>query len=132
MISQTESTALAQGAEPVLIAPKKNGRARKNLTRIAMLLLVAYCWGWVVNHLITRANESHTPPGFAVGVLHGAIMPGAMLSLLAGNDVVIYADHNAGRTYKLGYTLGVNACGAFFFGLFYWRLNRLRKFYAKA
>jgi hypothetical protein len=60
-------------------------------------------------------------------MLHGALMPGAMPMLLLGKDVVIYASNNDGRLYKLGYTFGVNACGAVFFGGFYWRLNRWRK-----
>jgi hypothetical protein len=50
------------------------------------------------------------------------------MPLLAfGRDVTIYAANNAGVPYKLGYTCGVNACGAIFFGLFFLRLNRWRK-----
>lgn len=54
-------------------------------------------------------------------------MPGALPNLLVGNDIPIYAANNTGRTYKLGYTCGVNACGAIFFGLFFWRVSRWRK-----
>jgi hypothetical protein len=54
-------------------------------------------------------------------------MPCALPNLLVGNDVTIYAQNNTGRTYKLGYTCGVNACGAVFFGMFFWRLNRWRR-----
>ena len=50
-----------------------------------------------------------------------------LANLLVGNDVIIYAQSNTGLTYKLGYTFGVNACGAIFFGFFFWRLNRWRK-----
>ena len=46
------------------------------------------------------------------GVLHGALMPLAWPNLLLGRDVTIYATDNTGRLYKLGYTLGVNGCGA--------------------
>jgi hypothetical protein len=60
-------------------------------------------------------------------MLHGALMPGAMPSLFFGKDVVIYAPHNNGRLYKLGYTFGVNACGAFFFGTFFYRLRKLNQ-----
>jgi len=59
--------------------------------------------------------------------LHGALMPLALPNLLIGRDVPIYAVHNTGVSYKIGYTAGVNACGALFFGCFYWRLHRLRK-----
>ena len=49
--------------------------------------------------------------GFAYGMLHGALMPMAMPALVAGQDVIIYAERNTGRTYKLGYTIGINLCG---------------------
>jgi hypothetical protein len=51
-------------------------------------------------------------------------MPLAWPTLLIGRDQSIYAIPNAGRTYKLGYSLGVNACGAVFFGWFFTRLRR--------
>jgi hypothetical protein len=54
-------------------------------------------------------------------------MPMAMPNLLVGNDVVIYSLHNTGLGYKLGYTIGVNVCGAFFFGCFFWRISRWRR-----
>ena len=54
-------------------------------------------------------------------------MPAALPNLLVGYDVAIYTTRNNGVFYKLGYTLGVNACGALFFGMFYWRLNRWRQ-----
>src|ERR1051326_8725271 len=54
-------------------------------------------------------------------------MPMAMPSLLVGRDVMIYAENNTGRTYKLGYTAAVNACGAIFFGYAFWRWKRLKE-----
>jgi hypothetical protein len=54
-------------------------------------------------------------------------MPLALPNLLVGHDVAIYAADNTGRTYKLGYTLGVNLCGLLFFGLFFWRVRRWRR-----
>ena len=60
-------------------------------------------------------------------MLQGALMPMAMPSLLVGRDVTIYAENNTGRTYKLGYTAGVNACGAIFFGYAFWRWRRLKE-----
>ncbi len=38
-------------------------------------------------------------------------------SLLLGKDVPIYGSTNAGRSYKVGYIVGVNLCGLVFFGL---------------
>ncbi len=54
-------------------------------------------------------------------------MPCALPNLLVGKDVSIYNENNNGVRYKLGYTCGVNACGAIFFGLFFLRLSRMRK-----
>jgi len=45
-------------------------------------------------------------------------------ALLLGQDAFIFATHHLGRSYKLGYTLGVNLCGAVFFGLLYRRSPR--------
>ena len=60
-------------------------------------------------------------------MVHGALMPLAMPNLLVGNDVAIYAANNTGRTYKLGYSLGVNLCGLIFFGFFFWRVRQWRQ-----
>lgn len=54
-------------------------------------------------------------------------MPMAMPRLLVGVDASIYATENSGRMYKLGYTCGVNGCGAIFFGLLYRRRAAARK-----
>ena len=51
-------------------------------------------------------------------------MPMSMPNLLAGQDITIYSQNNTGVSYKLGYTAGVNGCGAIFFGVFFWRVNR--------
>jgi hypothetical protein len=53
-------------------------------------------------------------------------MPMAMPNLLVGRDVSIYSANNTGLSYKLGYTSGVNGCGAIFFGVVFWRFNRWR------
>ena len=67
------------------------------------------------------------PAGFGRGLVHGVLMPIALPNLLFGSDVPIYAERNTGVPYKLGYTMGVNGCGALFFGALYWRLLRLRR-----
>ena len=100
---------------------------RRILWRILMILIVAVSIGSVLN-LLTRSSDNNTgPAGFGRGVLHGVLMPAALPNLLFGKDVSIYAPNNTGRTYKLGYTVGVNGCGLIFFGFFFWRLSRLRK-----
>src|SRR3954470_12705999 len=107
--------------------PPPISRAGKILKRIFSFLLVAACVGFGIRAVSAHLSKSTAPAGFARGMLQGALMPGALPNLLVGNDVTIYAPNNTGRTYKLGYTFGVNACGAIFFGWFFWRVSRWRK-----
>lgn len=107
---------------------KVAGRAwPRILVRLGSILLLAVCVSWAVHHSVESVDRSGRPAGFRQGMLHGALMPCALPNLLLGHDVSIYAERNSGRTYKLGYTVGVNACGAIFFGLFFWRINRWLK-----
>jgi len=102
-------------------------RARRNLVSLlAAILLLAFVIGWILNRVAEQLDRSNRPAGFVRGLIQGALMPASMPNLLIGHDVVIYAENNNGVYYKLGYTMGVNACGAVFFGLFYWRLKRWR------
>lgn len=95
--------------------------------RLALIVVITWGWGWVLNKSATATSSRAEPAGFGRGMLHGALMPGAMPSLFFGKDVVIYAPNNNGRHYKLGYTFGVNACGAFFFGTFFYRVRKLKE-----
>ena len=102
--------------------------ARRSLvSRLAAILLLAFVIGWALNRVAQQLDRNNRPAGFVRGLVQGALMPAAMPNLLIGHDVVIYAEKNTGVFYKLGYTMGVNACGAIFFGMFYWRLKRWRK-----
>lgn len=96
------------------------------LIRIGCVLAAAFAIGWTLNQVSARMEKSARPAGFARGMLQGALMPMAMPNLMAGRDVVIYSPRNTGVSYKLGYTAGVNVCGAIFFGLFFWRVSRWR------
>ena len=110
--------------------PKMNSFARRVLQilkRVLMIVAVAFCIGLILNQIARSLEKSHQPAGFARGLLQGALMPMAMPNLLVGNNVTIYAENNTGVTYKLGYTTGVNSCGTIFFGFFFWRLRRLKK-----
>jgi hypothetical protein len=95
--------------------------------RAALLLVTAFAIGYVLHLVMPILQSGPGPAGFLRGVVHGALMPIAFPNLLVGNDVTIYAVSNTGLPYKLGYTTGVNACGAVFFGFFFWRLSRWRK-----
>jgi hypothetical protein len=108
-------------------APGVISRRQRILKRIFSFLLVAVCVGFFFREASISMAKSTGPAGFGRGMLQGAMMPGALPNLLVGNDVVIYAPNNTGRTYKLGYTCGVNACGAIFFGWFFWRVSKWRR-----
>ena len=97
------------------------------LFRVLMMLVVAFAIGWGLKLAAGGIDRNSEPAGFGRGLLHGALMPLALPNLLIGNEVTIYAASNTGRTYKLGYTAGVNGCGLIFFGFFFWRVARWRK-----
>lgn len=88
------------------------------LTLVGLLLGLSYDWA------VPRLYGPEAVAGFRRGVLHGALMPVALPSLLLGKDVPIYAATNTGRTYKLGYIAGINLCGLLFFGLAFRRPHR--------
>jgi hypothetical protein len=114
-------------SQPEAASSPRRSKAARLAARLLVIGLVTYSWAWFVNRSVSAADQRPEAASFSRGMLHGALMPGAMPMLLLGKDVVIYATNNDGRLYKLGYTFGVNACGALFFGGFYWRLNRWRK-----
>jgi len=95
--------------------------------RVLAIVVAAVTIAWVLNQISRSMVQNAQPAGFRRGLLQGALMPMAMPNLLFGKDVAIYSENNTGVSYKLGYTAGVNGCGAVFFGLFFWRLRRLRK-----
>lgn len=99
-------------------------RWRRIAIRLAVVAIGLWSSGWLLHRLASRADGDGAPPGFLAGIAHGALMPMALPRLLLGLDAEIYASTNAGRSYKLGYTCGVNGCGAIFFGLVYRRRAR--------
>lgn len=115
---------MAESAPPTPQPPK----ARRPFgSRLLVILTIAWVVGLILENSAQFIYETEKPAGFGRGVLHGAIMPLAMPNLMVGRDMTIYSSVNTGRTYKLGYTLGVNGCGLLFFGFFFWRLKRLRQ-----
>ena len=99
----------------------------KAIQRLVSVIAFAALVGFVMRHALTALERSSRPAGFTRGMLQGALMPCALPNLLIGQDVSIYNENNVGVPYKLGYTCGVNACGAIFFGVFFLRINRWRK-----
>jgi len=110
----------------VNVAPPAS-KVKKILLRVLSVVFVLLLMGYVSRFLVSLSDHASGPAGFGRGIVHGAMMPCALPNLLFGKDVTIYALENTGRTYKLGYTVGVNGCGAIFFGIFFWRVNRWRK-----
>ena len=97
------------------------------VSRVVFIAAIAFSIGLFLNTLSAHFEKDTQPAGLLRGMLQGALMPMSMPNLLAGKDVSIYSLHNTGKTYKLGYTLGTNTCGAIFFGLFFWRIRRWRR-----
>src|SRR5882757_10426895 len=102
-------------------------RRRPFLLSVMTFLIMVFFIGWLLNQASRFLERQGIPAGFSVGVVQGALMPLALPNLVVGHDVVIYSGNNTGRSYKLGYTLGVNGCGLLFFGLFFWRVGRIRR-----
>ncbi len=96
------------------------------LKKIAWFLTASVLIGWFYGFSFPRAFPKNTTFGFGYGMLHGALMPLALPSLLMGKDVEIYATDNNGRIYKIGYICGINVCGLSFFGPLFWRPQRNR------
>ena len=88
------------------------------LTAISLTLIFAQGWA------APRYYGPDYAAGFYTGLLEGALMPAALPGLLGGHDVPIYAPNNEGRAYKIGYILGLNGCGTFFFGVTFWQPRR--------
>lgn len=86
-------------------------------TKAASLLVAGLLMGWAYQWAEPRLYGVEKRACFTLGVVHGALMPIALPSLLMGNDAAIYAPNNSGRGYKIGYICGINLCGLLFFGM---------------
>lgn len=89
---------------------------RRLVLTLAILALLGVLSGWLYDWATPRFYGTDRTPTFRLGILHGALMPVALPSLLVGKDVPVYSPNPPNRTYKLGYILGVNLCGLAFFG----------------
>ena len=105
-------------------APILAARQKLWLKKIAWFLIASMLLGWFYGWASPRAFPQNKTMGFGYGMLHGALMPLALPSLLMGQDVEIFATENSGRSYKIGYICGINVCGLTFFGPLFWRPKR--------
>lgn len=85
---------------------------------VALGLLLGFGHGSAAS---SRFYSPERVAGFHSGVIQGMLMPAALPALLMGKDLPIYAPNNTGRTYNIGFLLGVNTCGIVFFGIAFWR-----------
>jgi len=100
--------------------PRRHFLARL-LRKILILAVATVLFGWFYAWAAPWAFPQNRTCGFSFGVLHGALMPISLPSLVIGKDVPIYATDNSGRLYKIGYICGINLCGLVFFGSLFWR-----------
>jgi len=113
---------------PELLMPDAQTPSRKPplslkawLAKAVVFLSVTVLLGWFYGWASPRFFPKDKSAGLGLGIIHGALMPMALPSLLMGQDVDIYQTRNTGRPYKLGYIAGINACGLIFFGAAFWR-----------
>lgn len=93
---------------------------QKAATFIVVTVLLGWLYAWASPWAFPKNKTSR----FAHGLLHGALMPMALPSLVMGSNVEIFATDNSGRSYKIGYICGINICGIVFFGPLFWRPKR--------
>ena len=91
------------------------------LRKAVTLVFVTVVFGWLYSWAAPWAFSPTRAAGFKYGLLHGAMMPLSLPSLVIGRDVPIYDPKNSGRSYKIGYICGVNICGLVFIGPLFWR-----------
>ena len=96
-------------------------RRNKWVARFFIFLISSALFGAFYGWSSPRAFPKNKSFGFGYGMLHGALMPLALPSLLLGQNVEIFASDNSGRSYKIGYICGINLCGLAFFGPLFWR-----------
>jgi hypothetical protein len=100
---------------------------KRLVVKVATLVVLGLLFGYAYDWAAPRFYGPERVPGFGMGMLHGALMPIALPSLLMGKDVPIYAASNTGRIYKIGYIAGINLCGLTFFGVAFWQPRKSRK-----
>lgn len=92
------------------------GLARK----VCLVALTTCLFGWFYGWASPWAFAARKP-GFAYGLLHGALMPLSLPSLVIGQNVQLYAPENSGCFFKISYICGLDVCGLIFIGPLFWR-----------
>lgn len=56
-------------------------------------------------------GRSYTEYGFFSGIIHGFCFPVALIGKVIGMDVGLYAEHNSGFFYWIGFLFGIGGLG---------------------
>lgn len=99
------------------LSPKVRHLALKIVALTVFSVALGFAHAWA----IPRTYRLDRTAGFGIGMLHGAVMPAALPTLVAVKEVPIYAPNNVGRGYNIGFILGLNTCGTLFFGIAFWQ-----------
>src|SRR2546426_191911 len=83
---------------------------RRSIKKVVVFLAVSVLLGWFYGWTSSRMLPKETKFGFAHGLLHGAMMPLALPTLVMGRDVEMFGTNNTDRGYKIGYICGINLC----------------------
>jgi hypothetical protein len=118
---QKNSAGTGRPCENILPQLKTNPLFKRLIRKAVILAVVTVAVGYFYGRASPWAFPKRQTVGFGWGVLHGALMPLSLPSLVIGKDVQIYEPDNSGRTYKIGYICGVDLCGLVFFGPLFWR-----------
>ena len=112
------------------LAPNQNATStptpkwRHQEIKIAALTLFSLALGFGYDRAAPRTYGPEREAGFFTGMMHGALMPAALPTLVFGKALPIYAQNNVGRGYNIGFILGLNTCGTLFFGIAFWHPRR--------
>ena len=109
----------APADQPAPSAPSSGAKAL--LIKIIALTLFSLFLGFAYDRAAPGTYAPGRVAGFPMGMMHGALMPAALPTLVLGKDLPIYAASNVGRGYNIGFILGLNACGTLFFGIAFWQ-----------
>lgn len=80
-------------------------KARKFIFGLALLICIAS-----LSSCAPQGYESNEA-GFFSGIWHGIIIVFSLVGKLFGANIGIYAEHNTGFTYWLGFIIGIGAFG---------------------
>jgi hypothetical protein len=81
-------------------AAKRRSLIKVLLNKAVTLAIVTVIFGWLFSWASPWAFPQNRTAGFSYGLLHGAMMPLSLPSLVIGRDVPIYDTNNSGRIYK--------------------------------